>query len=119
MSRSDLAIWTEHLGEESLERFVVLNKTDILADPLSTPTALAARATERSIRSGSPELSRLSRASAWASGSVWLAGSVLSVEPPPPAPCGLPDGRDGSADSESVAGSSPCEESCALSWACD
>ncbi len=43
VSRSDLAIWTEHLGEEALERFVVLNKTDILADPLSAPAALAAQ----------------------------------------------------------------------------
>ncbi|MCU0919771.1 MAG: dynamin family protein, partial [Burkholderiaceae bacterium] len=43
VSRSDLAIWTEHLGEDSLERFVVLNKTDILADPLSTPAAVAAQ----------------------------------------------------------------------------
>ena len=43
VSRSDLAIWTEHLGEEALERFVVLNKVDILADPLSTPAAVAAQ----------------------------------------------------------------------------
>jgi hypothetical protein len=42
VSRSDLDIWTEHLGEGALERFVVLNKTDILADPLSTPAAVAA-----------------------------------------------------------------------------
>ena len=43
VSRSDLAIWTEHLGDDALERFVVLNKTDILADPLSTPQTLAAQ----------------------------------------------------------------------------
>ena len=43
VSRSDLAIWTEHLGDDTLERFVVLNKTDILADPLSTPAAVAAQ----------------------------------------------------------------------------
>ncbi len=43
VSRSDLAIWTEHLGEDTLERFVVLNKTDILSDPLSTPAAVAAQ----------------------------------------------------------------------------
>lgn len=42
VSRSDLDIWNEHLCERSLERFVVLNKTDILADPLSTPAAVAA-----------------------------------------------------------------------------
>jgi hypothetical protein len=41
VSRSDLAIWTEHLGEGALDRFVVLNKSDILADPLSTPAAVA------------------------------------------------------------------------------
>jgi hypothetical protein len=53
VSRSDLAIWTEHLGEEALERFVVLNKIDILADPLSTPAAVSAqtrRAARRSRR---------------------------------------------------------------------
>jgi len=43
VSRSDLAIWTEHLGEEALERFVVLNKTDILADPLSPSATVAAQ----------------------------------------------------------------------------
>lgn len=43
VSRSDLAIWSEHLGEEALERFVVLNKTDTLADPLSAPPAVAAQ----------------------------------------------------------------------------
>ena len=41
VSRSDLDIWTEHLGEQLPERFVVLNKTDILADPLSTPQQVA------------------------------------------------------------------------------
>ena len=43
LSRSDLGVWTEHLGAAALERFVVLNKTDILADPLSTPAAVAAQ----------------------------------------------------------------------------
>jgi hypothetical protein len=43
VSRSDLAIWTEHLGEAALERFIVLNKTDILADPLSPPAAVVAQ----------------------------------------------------------------------------
>ena len=42
VSRSDLDIWNEHLCERSLERFVVLNKIDILHDPLSTPAAVAA-----------------------------------------------------------------------------
>jgi hypothetical protein len=34
VTRSDLAIWRDHLGTASLERFVVLNKIDALADPL-------------------------------------------------------------------------------------
>ncbi len=41
VSRSDLDIWSEHLSDEALERFVVLNKIDILADPLSTSAAVA------------------------------------------------------------------------------
>lgn len=38
VTRSDLSIWREHLGHAALERFVVLNKIDTLADPL-TPAA--------------------------------------------------------------------------------
>lgn len=34
VTRSDMAIWRDHLGQASLERFVVLNKIDALADPL-------------------------------------------------------------------------------------
>ncbi len=34
VTRSDLSIWRDHLGDRSLERFVVLNKIDILNDPL-------------------------------------------------------------------------------------
>jgi Dynamin family len=34
VTRSDMAIWRDHLGSASLERFVVLNKIDALADPL-------------------------------------------------------------------------------------
>jgi hypothetical protein len=34
VTKSDLAIWRDHLGQASLERFVVLNKIDTLADPL-------------------------------------------------------------------------------------
>jgi hypothetical protein len=34
VTRSDLAIWRDHLGQSSLERFVVLNKIDTLADPM-------------------------------------------------------------------------------------
>ena len=34
VTRSDWAMWRDHLGQEGLERFVVLNKIDALADPL-------------------------------------------------------------------------------------
>jgi hypothetical protein len=34
VTRSDMAIWRDHLGTASLERFVVLNKIDALMDPL-------------------------------------------------------------------------------------
>ena len=34
VTRSDLSIWRDHLGQASLERFVVLNKIDTLMDPL-------------------------------------------------------------------------------------
>ena len=37
VTKSDLAIWREHLGGNALERFVVLNKIDTLVDPLATP----------------------------------------------------------------------------------
>ena len=34
VSRSDLSVWRDHLGDRGIERFVVLNKIDTLADPL-------------------------------------------------------------------------------------
>ena len=34
VTRSDLSIWRDHLGQATLERFVVLNKIDALMDPL-------------------------------------------------------------------------------------
>jgi hypothetical protein len=34
VTKSDLAIWREHLGGDTLERFVVLNKIDALVDPM-------------------------------------------------------------------------------------
>ncbi len=34
VTRSDLAVWRDHLGDRGCERFVVLNKIDTLADPL-------------------------------------------------------------------------------------
>ena len=43
VTKSDLTIWREHLGSASLERFVVLNKIDTLADPLATPPEVAAQ----------------------------------------------------------------------------
>jgi hypothetical protein len=36
VTKSDLAIWREHLGGPAIERFVVLNKIDALADPMLT-----------------------------------------------------------------------------------
>ena len=36
VTRSDLDVWREHLSGASVERFVVLNKIDTLADPLLT-----------------------------------------------------------------------------------
>jgi len=41
VTRTDLAIWREHLGGASLERFVVLNKIDTLVDPLATAEEVA------------------------------------------------------------------------------
>ena len=41
VTRSDLQIWREHLGQASLERFVVLNKIDALADPLLSVAEVA------------------------------------------------------------------------------
>jgi hypothetical protein len=41
VTRSDLSIWKEHLHEASLERFVVLNKIDTLADPLVSAAEVA------------------------------------------------------------------------------
>jgi hypothetical protein len=35
VTRSDLSVWRDHLGARALERFVVLNKIDTLADPLA------------------------------------------------------------------------------------
>ena len=40
VTKSDLAVWRDHLGGQSMTRFVVLNKIDALADPLLTPEAV-------------------------------------------------------------------------------
>lgn len=37
VTRSDLDIWTDHLGGQGLACYVVLNKVDTLADPLLSP----------------------------------------------------------------------------------
>lgn len=36
VTRTDLAVWNQHLNDPSLARYVVLNKIDTLADPLAT-----------------------------------------------------------------------------------
>ena len=43
VTRSDLTIWRDHLGERGLERFVVLNKIDTLNDPLLSAEEVAAQ----------------------------------------------------------------------------
>ena len=43
VTKSDLTIWREHLGQSSLERFVVLNKIDALDDPLAAPGVVQAQ----------------------------------------------------------------------------
>jgi hypothetical protein len=43
VTKSDLEIWREHLDGRALERFVVLNKIDTLADPLSTAATVEAQ----------------------------------------------------------------------------
>jgi hypothetical protein len=41
VTKSDMAIWRDHLGQAALDRFVVLNKIDTLADPLVGPVVVA------------------------------------------------------------------------------
>ena len=43
VTKSDMAIWRDHLGTHNLARFVVLNKIDALVDPLATPEQVAAQ----------------------------------------------------------------------------
>jgi hypothetical protein len=43
VTRSDLAIWREHLGGREVERFIVLNKIDTLVDPLASRAEVAAQ----------------------------------------------------------------------------
>jgi hypothetical protein len=43
VTKSDLAIWREHLGTDALERYVVLNKIDALYDPLASADEVQAQ----------------------------------------------------------------------------
>ncbi|MEO6031694.1 MAG: dynamin family protein [Burkholderiaceae bacterium] len=43
VTKSDLAIWRDHLDSPALTRFVVLNKIDALLDPLATAAQVAAQ----------------------------------------------------------------------------
>lgn len=43
VTRSDLAIWREHLAQANLERYVVLNKIDTLVDPFASPAEVRAQ----------------------------------------------------------------------------
>jgi len=47
VTKSDLDIWRDHLSGPALARFVVLNKIDTLADPLSTPDQVQATITRQ------------------------------------------------------------------------
>jgi hypothetical protein len=48
VTRSDLTVWRDHLGDRGCERFVVLNKIDMLADPLLDAAAVAAQVQRQS-----------------------------------------------------------------------
>jgi Dynamin family len=43
VTKSDLSVWRDHLGGQSMVRFVVLNKVDTLEDPLLTADAIQAQ----------------------------------------------------------------------------
>ena len=43
VTKSDMAIWRDHLGSHAPTRFVVLNKIDALLDPLATTAAVQAQ----------------------------------------------------------------------------
>ena len=43
VTRSDLAVWRDHLGGRGIEHFVVLNKIDTLEDPLLDATQIEAQ----------------------------------------------------------------------------
>jgi hypothetical protein len=50
VTKSDLAVWRDHLGGQSMARYVVLNKIDALADPLLSEAAVRAQI-EQQVRS--------------------------------------------------------------------
>jgi hypothetical protein len=50
VTKSDLAVWRDHLGGQSMARYVVLNKIDTLADPL-LPADVVAAQIESQVRS--------------------------------------------------------------------
>jgi hypothetical protein len=54
VTRSDLAIWRDHLSVQNAARYVVLNKIDTLADPLAT-----VEDTQRQIESQRDEVARV------------------------------------------------------------
>jgi hypothetical protein len=43
VTKSDLSVWRDHLGGQSMARYVVLNKIDALNDPLLSPEAVRAQ----------------------------------------------------------------------------
>src|SRR6476659_7834544 len=43
VTRSDMAIWRDHLGDKAPTRFIVLNKIDALQDPLASPAQVQAQ----------------------------------------------------------------------------
>ena len=47
VTKSDLAIWRDHLGAHAPTRFVVLNKIDTLEDPLATVAQVEAQITQQ------------------------------------------------------------------------
>jgi len=49
VTKSDLGMWRDHLGTHALSRFVVLNKIDALADPLSTEEQVDAQITSQCV----------------------------------------------------------------------
>lgn len=50
VTRSDLAIWRDHLSDRALERFVVLNKIDALVDPLLGAEQIAAQVAQQCLQ---------------------------------------------------------------------